>query len=498
MAALKFKRTTALLLVIIMAVGILSACGGGSGKETTAATSKGGTTETTEPEEKLDVPSDLKYNGYEFYILSAGNVGYDDFSFSEITEVVLNDAQYNRKTAVEDLYDVTISIEIQINKSSTGNGPGYQLINKSVATNENIYDMGLIGGYDVAVLAYSNCLYDINSAKYVNLSKSWWDQNANNDLSIGGIMFFTQGEITASNSEATFVIYYNKGLGEEAKIEDPYKIVKEGKWTIDVLGTLCRAVSEDLNGDDKMDIEDRYGLYVWDDSILGMLAAAGVKCTSVDETGNLVLSLYSQTSESMFSKYAAIAYDTQYAICYQRVPNHQLQTRWVNNQALFWATSTVNTKSMREMETDFGILPYPKLTEEQSRYYSTVAPYNSQFVCIPLIQDDIERTSAIIETLAYYGQKLVTPAVYEKTLVGTYFRDDESSEMLDIIMNNYIYDYGYYLQIGTYNSRIMDLLRTYSYDFTSTYNKYLSQAEKMLTSINKVYETAIERWQTED
>jgi len=494
------KKACALILVILFSAEILGACGQGSAGDPTDSAQGTGTLETqttTDIIETLDVPGGLNYNGYEFNILSAGNVAYNDFGFTEIKQVVLDDAQYTRKTAVEDLYGINININVQVNNASYGNGPGYLLISKSVTSNDNTYDLGLIAGYDVSVLSYNSFLYDLNSASYIDLSKSWWDQNANNDLSIGGIMFFTQGEITASNSEATFVIYYNKALGAEANIDDPYLIVKNGAWTLDVLGSMCRTVSEDLDGNDIIDHNDLFGLYVWDDSMLGMLAASGIKCCSVNSSGEIELTLYSEKAEAAFTKYADIAYDTDYALCYQRVSGYRniITANWLNNQALFWATSTINTKSMREMNTDFGILPYPKLSEDQERYYSTVSPYNSQFICIPLIQDDIDRTGAVIETLAYYGQKTVTPAVYEKTLVGTYFRDDESAEMLDIIMKSYIYDIGHYLQIGGYNENIMNLLRTYSYDFTSMYNKYLGMAEKRLASINTVFADAISKWE---
>ena len=39
-----------------------------------------------------------------------------------------------------------------------------------------------------------------------------------------------------------------------------------------------------------------------------------------------------------------------------------------NNQALFWNENIAWAKALRDMETDFGIIPAPKLDEEQDRY----------------------------------------------------------------------------------------------------------------------------------
>jgi len=146
------------------------------------------------------------------------------------------------------------------------------------------------------------------------------------------------------------------------------------------------------------------------------------------------------------------------------------------------------------MEADFGILPYPKLTEDQPRYYSTLAPYNGQFICVPMVLEDAERTGIIVESLAYYGQNIVRPAFYDKTLYGQNFRDDESGEMLDVILSNYIYDFGWYYQIGGYNERLMDLVRGYSTEFASMYAAGEVQAKTKLDTINDSYELVSDEW----
>ena len=51
--------------------------------------------------------------------------------------------------------------------------------------------------------------------------------------------------------------------------------------------------------------------------------------------------------------------------------NHRVQEiMFPNNQALFWNENIAWAKALRDMETDFGIIPAPKLDEEQDRYYN--------------------------------------------------------------------------------------------------------------------------------
>ncbi|MBE6640410.1 MAG: hypothetical protein E7619_02370 [Ruminococcaceae bacterium] len=499
------KKIIALILVMITALSVV-ACGGGGTTVTTTeptvtdapAISPSDTTDssvTSAPEEKLEIPEG-KFDDAEFVVISAGQVAYDDFSFTDAGTEVLDQAQYMRKTTVEDLLGVVINIVIDENKSGVGNGSGYKRVSRAVDANDADYHIGLIGGMDVSTLAYSSYLVPLAEAKYMDLEKSWWDQNANTDLQVMGNIFFTQGDITAAKSDCTYVIFYNKALGrEELNGEDPYKLVLDKKWTLDKFAELCLAVSEDLDGNGTMDMEDRYGLYAWDDSILGMISAAGQKVASINADGEFELTIYNDKVLSVIEKFGNVAYNTDYAIQYQRYSNNgNVREKWTNDQALFWATSTFNTSSMREMDSDFGILPFPMLNSEQTRYYSTIPTYNSQFLCLPSVQEDMDFTSIVTEALAYYGRTIVRPAVYEKTIKGTYFRDEESIAMLDIIYDSFIYDIGQLHRIGNMNSLLLNMFRAKESNFASIYAANSTIAEQQIKAVNNGYRKVIDSW----
>lgn len=478
-----------ILSAVFLTACLLAACGTQDAAETTVPTEA----MTTPAGETLDIPLTADFGGHEFRVLTAGNQAVEDFTVEEESEIVLDNAQYKCKVKVEEDYKVAISQDVEIAYSS-GAGPGYMQIAKQVNAGDTDYDLALIAGYDVSALAYSGYLYDMRAVPEIDLSKSWWDQNATDSLSVKDVVFFTTGDITISDNKTAFCLMFNKDLVAEYHLDSPYDMVYDGEWTIENFGKLVKSVSGDLNQDGRYDENDLYGLLVWDDSIVGMVNAAGERCCVIREDGTIELTFFNENTLSALEQYAAIAYDQQHAFQFQRTGT-PARTLWQNDQGLFLTYLIQDISKFREMESDFGVLPYPKLTAEQEEHYSSIAPYNSQFICLPLVQEDISRTGTLTEALAYYGQKIVLPAFYDITLIGQSARDEESEGMLDIIFDNLVYDIGYYYQIGPYNKQLIYLLRDRRTDFASMYDRYLSAANTMLGVINDYYAEAVAEWQ---
>ncbi len=488
---MKLRRVFLFVPTVFILCFLLSACG-----EKTPLPS--GTvdisSDTETPEERLGVPETADYGGETFRILTAGSVAYEDFTFDEESSLPLDSAQFKRKALVEQSYNVNIEQTVREVFSTSGGGAGFLQISTDVNAGDCNFDLALISGYDVSVLAYSNFLYDMNSIPGIDLSKSWWDQKANESLSVSGVMFFTTGEITVSDNDAAMAILFNKELHAQYNLENLYQMVYDGRWTLDQFAQLCKTVTEDMNQDSVMDQNDRYGLLVWIDSVLGVVNGSGQQCATVAEDGNIELTLYNETTVAALEQFFSLAFDTQYSLVYQRYVTSALPM-WLNNQGLFWTVALEKLPQLREMETDFGILPFPKFSDTQTNYYTTVSPFNSQFICVPLIQDDVERTGVITEALAYYGKQIVTPAYYDVSLIGQSTRDEESAGMLDIIFDSLVFDLGFYYRVGTYNQQLINMTQRGDSNFTSMYDTYKNSAVNLLNVINEYYQAAVAEWQ---
>jgi hypothetical protein len=101
-------------------------------------------------------------------------------------------------------------------------------------------------------------------------------------------------------------------------------------------------------------------------------------------------------------------------------------------------------QNLRGMETDFGILPMPKLNEAQQEWYSTVNSFTGQGVALANLHDadGLARAGHIMEALAAESKYTVTLAYYDTQLKTKIARDDDSSAMLDIIFSSKVWDVG--------------------------------------------------------
>ncbi len=494
---MKVKKFISTSLLAVMLLGALASCQSGAGTPADTSGNDGtndGTVTDQVTEESFDISAELDYNGYEFMVLVTGNYANNDFKVVENNADIVNEAKYKKNKFTEDYLGITINNIDKVSFGSTGgNGPGFTMFNESYSSSSYDYDMGVIGAYDCATLAYSNLVYDLNTMPNLDLDHSWWDQNARKDLTIKDRLFFTAGDISLTYKQVTHCILFNKEiLRQNDDLSNPYDLVRNDNWTFDTFGQEIKKISGDENGNDVNDKSDKYGLLSWNDPHLAIITAAGEKILSLDDEGTLSLTLYTERTDEALRKYCEILFDSEHAFNYQyNAPSTEWNTTrdamFNENRALYYMTTFVTIGRHRNMETDFGVLPYPKLDDSQDRYYHTDTPFSTAFVCTPLLHEDDERTGAVMETLAYYSKEYMTPAYYQKTLVGTYFRDDESADMLDLIFATRCYDLGTYYNIQTIGQRLTAMLNQREYTFASICASIDKGAKEQIRDINQKY-----------
>jgi hypothetical protein len=497
----KFLMLISFLLVITTIAPVLSSCGGNGVPGTSEPESN-----TTEPlPEVIELPEDHWYDGYTFNILVTGNFENDDFDEGGgLQGTQIEKARYDRDQYLANelgvIIDHTKSIAFN---SSRGAGPGYQLFSQQYASSTYDFDAGMIAGYDVAVLASTGYLHDLKTVPYLDLTKSWWDQKANEQLEILGKMFFTTGDISTTDNLVTHAILFNKGLITTHNMTSPYDLVHDDNWTFDTFGDEVKKVSgQDLTGEGTMDEKDLYGLLLWNDPIIEAFSASGEYVAKVNDEGLLEMSLYNQRSSAVIAKYLDIIYDRQSAFNYQAdgsggstpssVWNTWRDAMFNENRAVYYLNTIQTTQRHRDKVEDFGIVPFPKYEAAQESYGHQVSAYHTQYFCIPFLVEDAERTGAISEALAWQGQELLTPAFYDLTLVGKTIRDDESEEMLDIIFSTHVFDLGVLYTVASVNTELARLAYSFDNTFASMWARIQTAAEERVSSINEQYRNFIQ------
>ena len=497
------KRIISFLLAALMLCSAFVACGDNTPAQTTGGAQTPTTTDalvTTAPTEDtpdLPDPAELDIAG-EFYILVSGNMAVNDFEATQDAETSVDQAIYRRNALINEKYGVEILNE-DVTKfgSAGGSGTGFTKIYTDYMSGESTYDAAMVGTYDVATLAYSGYIHNLNDVEYMDLSKSYWDQKATEDLAINGKMYYTTGDISIVDNKFTHAILFNKDMIDSYGLENPYDLVRNNQWTLEKFASLVKTVGEDVNQDGIYDANDRYGLLTWKDPMLAVLASAGEKIVTINNKGKLELTFYNERVLSLYDQFTAMIFDQAHAYDYQydnvtgaQTPIGTWDTNrdaiFSENRAVFYHNVVRTGERHRDSDVDFGFLPYPKMEASQEDYGHFVSAYHTQFLCVPELVENMARTGIILEELAYQGKELLTPAYYEQTLIGKTIRDEESAEMLDIIFASRVYDVGIYYNIGTYKEQLGNLHRTRQ-AISSLYETYKSQANQKIETINTIF-----------
>ena len=261
-------------------------------------------------------------------------------------------------------------------------------------------------------------------------------------------------------------------------------MVRGGVWTLDRLQEMTRMVSEDLNGDGIMDDQDRFGLLYQRDSMTSFLTGAGAFVAQKDADDIPVITLTDPHALDVLEYLFDFLYDEQHSFHVMRFFDARgvdftagMTNMFRNNQALFMWIRMADVQNLRAMDTDFGILPIPKWSEAQENHLHNVNPHVGTITVVPRSAGDIAASGAVLDTLAGMSRHLLIPAYYDIQLTTQIARDEESSDMLDIIFANRRYDVGDIFDFGGLGNEVIFMTMTLARDITSRIERMLPRAE---------------------
>ncbi len=466
-------------------------CGEEAGTEAAGGTTADEGVQTNDAGEIIPPEPAEKYDGYTFTVLMTDRnpdpVIVRDFEMSEeeATVNVLNEALYKRNKQMQDEFDIVLNPIVEYASTNTGS----QKVRQANASSTHTYDLCILGTASASALASSGDLLDLNAFGEIDLTKSWWDQNVNRDLAVNGKVFYTTGDISLVATQAMYGLMFNKELFDQNKLEYPYEMVKEGKWTFDEMKKLALTVSDDLDANDKMNAYDLYGFGWINSTCMAFLNASGERIAEVNAKGEIELTITSERAASAVISYIEFVNDKSHSF------NGQIGTKgltdktaigmFADGQLLFRAGEHLCFPHLRDTELNYGILPLPKLDEAQDSYYTPVGSWDGAFVCLPRYTEEEERTSTIIERTAYISGQIVTPAYYQRTLEGKYIRDEDSYDMITIEIKNRMYDIGYFYDFGGLQTSITNLSTNGRTQFASMLRGVQSAAESAIKETNE-------------
>ncbi len=498
------KRTLSLLLALLMLASSITACSekkddSPQGNETQSETTpsaeneeSGETAPETESETEVqpDLP-DVTFDGRTFTFLTSGQNDtngvhwetYDIWVEASNGEVI-NDAVFDRNLYIEDKYKVKIA-EFK--------APGATLdeIRKEVNADGGAFDAAMTHFENSATLSKEGFLHNLNSVDYIDTTKPWWDQRLVEDLTIMDSLYIATGDITVIDNDATWVLMFNKQMLANYQMPNLYDLVREGNWYYDTFLELINQGTKDVDGDGVQNFKnDQYGLITTPACAFGMLFASGEEAVVRDSEKTLMPAASIERMTGVIEKATTILSDKNITVQadYSNLNSDDVRNMFEEGRGLFFGEVMQCIIRMRESDTDFGLIPWPKYDEGQDRYYNWIHSSAGRGVVIPANKTDFEFLGTIIEAMAAKSMTTLTPAYYDISLTYKFMRDAESAEMLDIILDSRLYDLSAIYGFGLTNT-ITNMINSGNNTFAS---KWKALSKSFGKSIEKTVETFVE------
>ncbi len=462
------KKIVSALLALLMLVPALASCNEeptGTPADTTAAvgdTTDPAGSETAEENERLkvkdDLPADLNYKNktWRVYASTVSNGTKFVLGSEDLAGDLVNDTVWARNLAVEE----RLKVKIECNAAGDSTSENHLKISALIMADDNTYDLFLGMDTGVARLVPQKVFINGYDLKYVNFDKPWWFNKYMDDMALGKThRFLLVSDYNTHVFAYTHSNYFNKNLYKDiwGDPDDLYKKVLDGGWTLDYFKELVQGSYKDLNGNGAVEYSDQLGFYA---STLNSTSdpwvyGGHVAHTKRTEDGFVELTVGSEESYDIIKRLNAIFHGPGSHVDAEQTRNDVFKA----GNVLFMTGMLSTATALRDMEDDFGFLPFPKTSDTQENYKTQVAA-TAEVSCVPVSSDNVEMTGAVLEALSAQSYYYVTPAYYESELMLKYARDDLSSQMIDLIRDtmtsDFIYTYNYALnRIGHVHRKLI-------------------------------------------
>ena len=466
-------------LAVCFVLLAVSSCGEESGQMSAQDTGAGSS--GTSAEEAADAgprAEDLgqyDFDGYKFRVIA-----YDEYP-ADITEPsanMIDNSIYERNTHVEEVFNIEF-VETRYPYAQY-NDVNALLCNAGLAQSDD-YDLYTVvhrHAHSAVLQGYVPAASDMPS---VDLTQPWYLQELNKSLTIHGVTLLAY--TAYDKNPGGYAVFFNKKIISELALENPYQLVDDGIWTSERLYKMAQEAISDVDGNGKMEIGDRFGIITEQDNLTDLAyRGSGERlvdfsvdppAVNVSERLNDVCSMilpYTQIKGFIFNPFTEFGLTEE-----SRFKGNE---EFAADRALFLVRGTDTLTALGNMESDYGIVPFPKYNEEQERYYVGI---DGSRIAVPLgCSADLNRVCLVKEALAIESLHYTYPAYYENALKNRYVRDEDSIRMLEIITDSNIFDLGASIWSDIVREPWMSNIVSGKGNFISAVQKNEKQAQKVI------------------
>jgi hypothetical protein len=257
------------------------------------------------------------------------------------------------------------------------------------------------------------------------------------ELVVGNSLYMIAGDITPSIYEQPYVLFYNVDMIESMRLVDPYELVKNNEWTLEVFRSYTKDVTVNLDG------APGYGYTASRSNVPSLLHGCDIVIMEHDENSIPKISdtFFSEKAIDIVDDLQEWAKEDAYMIAKSAA---EARAPFVADSVLFLSDRMIECFNFSSScDFAYSVVPTPKYTAEQDRYYTTLDTQLT-FFCLMrgMSQDELTIRSVVLECMASEGYRLVSPAVVETCLMSRYAQSERMSEMLRLCVDSVYYDFG--------------------------------------------------------
>ena len=434
------KKLICLILAITMIFSmLLIGCAKDEEKKTAGGAGEVVTQETKDTSRIYDAEIKKLNRTFTFIVreASATHLNTNEFYAESLNGDKINDAVFTRNSKMNEVYGTEL-VEIRDTALQTN-------YKDSLISGEYVADFLFTGVSAMKNLGNANLLVNFYDLTQLNLNKAWWNKTMTDSLAINNKAFYVTGDCATLDDRATWIMIFNKDIITNAGLESPYKLVNEGKWTIDAMYKYMQDTS--VPGDDGIFQYNKEG------DIIGYcgetfnnyvhVAAANLYIGAKSADG--LITIPDQPKQEIVDAWSALRTLLTSNMRYMSGGS----TAFLKGWATFSGLNTAVITKWAAQEVNFGILPFPKVYESQTGYYTAPSYAQLGVISIPqTVEADAskdwlkngfasaaEQCAYYLEGFSYWSMNILTPAFYDQVLSKQSVSDADSAANLALTLD---------------------------------------------------------------
>ena len=431
----KFIRVLSLVLAVLMLSSMFVACGD------TQQDNNGGNDATTVA--GLD---SMNWGGEEYRVLGRkegeGNM-FTNFEIDreEMSDDVVGQEVWNRNANVMAKYGLDVVGTLDQSPASTAR--------VFLEAGDDQYDLMMLPTTSFQSFAMEGYLLNMNELDYIDFEKDCWNAYANEQLTMGGKLYYTVNKFSLHDKHRTWMVYYNRDLANELNVGYLEDEVFAGTWTIDRLNEIAKQYAAEKDGVQGMSYNDQWGVALSDQYGFVQLAfASGFRISANGSDGYPQLVGATDQMLSILDKVYNITADKNTCYIWTFRPDTEKPSGRLDNHifaeghavVLVDVISSFDDFKAAGVSFAFGTLPNPKYNEAQEDYYSLPNTGNGTLFGVPATVYDPAKAGFGLQALSEESVDTSYKAYIETKCKLQDVYDEDGAKCLDIIFENVVYD----------------------------------------------------------